>query len=135
MGVTGDALCMPLRLSYSFGFTRIQFDLPKVTTLTNPAKVTDQGLCYCNSEAWGWHNNHHSGVISITDQLIIQNEKSSEVYRRNNNGPKTLSCGIPDTTLNSLLRQPSTLTCCDRFDRSYVNIDNTEPPIPTEQSI
>ena len=31
-------------------------------------------------------------------------EKSSEVYRRNNNGPKTLPCGNPDTTLTSLLR-------------------------------
>ena len=25
-------------------------------------------------------------------------EKSSEVYRRNNNGPKTLPCGTPDIT-------------------------------------
>ena len=54
---------------------------------------------------------------------------------RNNNGPKTLPCGTPDTTLTSLLLQPSTITCCDRFDRSCVNIDNTEPPIPTEQSL
>ena len=65
-----------------------KFHLPKVTPLTNPAKVKDQGLCYCNSDAWGWHNSHQSGVISITDQLIFQNGKSSEVYRRNNNGPK-----------------------------------------------
>ena len=27
------------------------------------------------------------------------------------------------------------LTCCDRFDRNCVNIDNTEPPIPIEQSL
>ena len=45
-------------------------------------------------------------------------EKSSEVHRRNNNGPKTLPCSTPDTTLTRLLRQPSTITCCDRFDRN-----------------
>ena len=48
-------------------------------------------------------------------------EKSSEVYRRNNNGPKTLSCGTPDTTLTSLLQQSSTIICCDRFDRNCVS--------------
>ena len=53
-------------------------------------------------------------------------EKSYEVFRVNNNGPETLTCGTPDTTL--------TITCCDRFDRNRVNIDCTEPPIPTEQS-
>ena len=62
-------------------------------------------------------------------------ERSSEVYWRNNNGPKTLPCGTPDTTLTSLLLQPSTIMCCDRFDRNCVNIDNTEPPIPREQSL
>ena len=24
-------------------------------------------ICYCNSNAWGWHNSHQSGVITITD--------------------------------------------------------------------
>ena len=33
-------------------------------------------------------------------------------------GPKTLPCGTPDTTLNSLLQQPSTILCCDLFDRN-----------------
>ena len=123
------------RDNHSLGLTRIQFHPPKVTPLTNPAKVTYQELCYCNSDAWGWHNSHQSGIISITDQLIFQNGKSSEVNRRNNNGPKTLPCGTPDTTLTSLLQQPSTITCCDRFDRNCVYIDKTEPPIHTEQSL
>ena len=57
------------------------------------------------------------------------------MYRRNNNGPKTLPCGTPDTKLTSLLLQPSTITYCDRFHRNCVNIDNTEPSIPTEQSL
>ena len=60
---------------HSLGLTLIQFHPPKVTPLTSPAKVTDQGLCYCNSDAWGWHNIHQSGVISITDQLIFKNGK------------------------------------------------------------
>ena len=79
----------------------------------------DQGLCYCNSDVWGWHNSNQSGVELIT--LFSRIEKSLEVYRRNNNWPKTLPCGTPDTTLTSLLRQPSTITCCDRFDRNCVN--------------
>ena len=127
--------CARPRDYHSLGLTRIQFHPPKVTPLTDPAKVTDQGLCYCISDAWGWHNSHQSGVISITDQLISKMKKNSKVYRRNNNGPKTLPCGTPDTTLTSLLRQQSTITCCDRFDRNSVNIDRTEPPIPTEQSL
>ena len=47
----------------------------KVAPLTNLAKVTEQGLCYCNSNAWGWHNSHQSGVICITYQLILKNRK------------------------------------------------------------
>ena len=62
-------------------------------------------------------------------------EKSSEVYRRNNNGPKTMACGTPDTTLTSLLRHPSTKTYCDRLHKNCVSTDNTEPPIPTELSL
>ena len=37
--------------------------------------------------------------------------------------------------LTSSLQQSSTITCCDRFGRHYVNIDNTLPPIPTEYSL
>ena len=61
--------------------------------------------------------------------------KSSEVYRRNYNWPKTLTCSASGATLTNLLRQQSTITCCDRFVRNCVNIDNTEPPIPTEQRL
>ena len=46
------------------------------------------------------------------------------MYRRNNNMTKTMRCGIPDTpdtTLTSLLWQPSTIMWCDRFDRNCVN--------------
>ena len=64
---------------HSLGVTRIQFHPPKVKPLTNPAKVTDQVLCYCNSDSATLtlllHNSHQSGVIIITDQLIFQNGK------------------------------------------------------------
>ena len=70
----------------------------------------------------------------ITDQLILQNGKSSEVYSRNNNGPKTLPCCTPHTTLTNLLIIPSIMTCCEQFDRNSVNIDNKVSPIPTGQS-
>ena len=45
------------------------------SVLTNFAEVTVQGLCYCNSDAWGWPNRSQSGVIDITGQLILQNGK------------------------------------------------------------
>ena len=123
--------CARPRDYHSLGLTRIQFHPSRShDSLTLPRSRTDQRLCYCNS-----HNSHQNGVISMTDQLILQNGKKPEVYRRNNNGPKTLPCGTPDSTLTSLLRQPSTMTCCDRFDRNCVNIDRTEPLIPTEQSL
>ena len=67
-------LCVSNGDYHSFGLTSIQFHPPKITPLTNPAKVTDQGLCHPNSDARGWHNCHQTGVISITDQLIFQNE-------------------------------------------------------------
>ena len=51
------------------------FIVKKVTPLTNPAMVTYQGLCYCNSDAWGWHTSHQSGIIGIADQFILQNVK------------------------------------------------------------
>ena len=38
--------------------------------------------------------------------------------RRDNNRPKTLPCGTPDTMLTSLLQQPSTITCCNQFYRN-----------------
>ena len=31
--------------------------------------------CYCNSNAWIWRNSYQSGVIGITDQLILRNGK------------------------------------------------------------
>ena len=95
--------CASPRDCHRLGLTRIQFHPPQVTPLINPAKVTDQGLCYCNSDAWGWHNSHYSGVISITSRLFSKMEKSSEVHRINNTWPKTLPCGTPDTTLTSLI--------------------------------
>ena len=116
---------------HSLSLTRIQFHPPKVTPLINLHEGMAKGLCYCNSKAWGWHNSYQSGVISLFSKM----EKSSEVYRINNNGSKTLPCGTPDMMLTSLLLQPSTITCCDRSDRNCVNIDNTEPIIPTEQSL
>ena len=67
--------CAWTRDSHNLGLTRIQFHSPKVTSLTNLAKVTDQGLCYCNSNAWWWLNSNESRVISITDQLIFQEKK------------------------------------------------------------
>ena len=67
--------CARPRDYHSLGLTRNKFHPLKVTPPTNPAKVTDQGLFYRNSNAKGWHNSHQSGVISIIHQLILQNGK------------------------------------------------------------
>ena len=79
---------MTWRLSSPF-LTRIQFHSIKVTPLTNLDEVTAEELCYCYSNAWGWHNSYHSGVIGITDQIILQNGKNlrciqEEQYRAQN---------------------------------------------------
>ena len=58
---------------------------------------------------------------------------SSEVYKRNENGPKNLTCGTPNTTLTNLLRQPFTITCCDRFDKLCQY--NTEPSVHRAERI
>ena len=48
-------------------------------------------------------------------------EESSEVYRRNKNVPKTRLCSSLGTTFTSLVRQLSTITCCDRFDTKHLD--------------
>ena len=54
----GDWWCIVQGDYHCIGLTRIKFYCTKVTPITNPAKVTDQGFCNCNSNAWGWHNSH-----------------------------------------------------------------------------
>ena len=76
---------------------------------------------------WSYHNNQ--------SVYFPEWKKAPKCTGGYNNGPKTLPCGAPDTTLTSLLRQPFTITWCDRFDRNCVNIDSTGPPLPTEQSL
>ena len=50
-GVTGDALCVSWRLSYSWSSSSsISFPKRHITHY-NPAKVADQGHCYCNSNS------------------------------------------------------------------------------------
>ena len=66
--------CARPRDYHSLGLIHIQFHPSKVTQLTNPARSRIRD-CYCNPDAWGWHNSHQSGVISMTDQLIFQNGK------------------------------------------------------------
>ena len=60
---------------HSLGLTRIQFHPPKVTPRSHSDEVTVQGLSCSNSSAWGRHNSHESGDVSITNKLILQNGK------------------------------------------------------------
>ena len=42
-------------------------------SLTLPRSLIEDYATETN--AWGWHNSHQSGVVSITDQLVYQNGK------------------------------------------------------------
>ena len=121
---------------HSLSLNRIQFHQPKVTPLINLDEVTSQRLCYCNStpgdDATVVKLESSAKLISL---VILHKKNSPEVYRRNNNWPKTLPWRTPDATLTSLLGQQSTITCCDLYYRNCVNIDTTAPPIPTGQSL
>ena len=75
-------------------------------------------------------NHRHNRSAHFPDR-----KKASRCTRGATTGQKTLLCDIPDTTLTSLLRQPSTITCCDRLDINFVNVNDTEPTMPTEQSL
>ena len=106
--VTGVAVCVTGRLTVSL---LLAFNLilqRSHHSLTLQRSLFGDSATVTNSQ--GRHNCHQSGVIGITDQLILQNGKKSDVYRRNNNRPETLPCVTPDTTLTSLLWQLSTWT-------------------------
>ena len=102
MGVTGDACAWP-------------------GPLTNPAKVVDQRLCYCNSDHWGRHK-------SITDQLIFQKGKKLQSVPTGGKNNRTKNTALQHTwhNINQFTHQPSTITCCDQFDRYYVDKDQYE---------
>ena len=83
--------------------------------------LTRSLLCNCNSKAWGRHNSYQCGVIDITDQLILQNgKKLRSVQELPKHCPAVLL-----TTLTSLFRQASAITCSDLFDGNCDNIDST----------
>ena len=107
---------IPQRSHHSLTFPRSRFKDSGTANLIN---------------AWGWHNSFQVESSASPLSLFYGMEKGSELYWRNNYGPTTLSYGILDSALTSLLRQRSTMACCDQFDRNCVRTDNTEPPTPT----
>ena len=125
------------------GLIHIQFHPPKVTPVTNPAKVTDQienllpllrrqGMAQQPSK---WSHQQNRSAYSP------KWKKADKCTGGTITGPKHFPVALL-IPLTSLLRQysttiysTSTKTCCDRFDRNFVNIDKTEPPILTEQSL
>ena len=87
-----------------------------------------------------------TATLMAATATLLQPSKWSHQHNRSAYFPKwkkapkctggTITCPKHShTTLTSLLGQPSTITCCDRFHRNCVTIDRTEPPIPTEQSL
>ena len=83
-----------------------------------PCSRMDQGLCYCNSNAWGWHISHQSGHKHYRSAYFPEWKKAPKCTGGTITGPKHFPAA-PDTTLTSLLIRSFTITCCDRFDRNY----------------
>ena len=52
---------------HSLSLTRIQIHPAKVTPLTNLDEVTAQGLCYCNPNTWGCHN---QGIWDVSKEYL-----------------------------------------------------------------
>ena len=76
------------RLHHSLTLPRSWFrDSAAVTLTPGDGKTTE------------WSHRHHPSAYPS------KRKKNSEVYRKNNNGPKTLPCATPDATLTSLLQQ------------------------------
>ena len=69
MGVLGMHCARP-RDYHSLGLTRIKFHPPKVTPLTNPAKVTDQGFTTATLTP-GYGTTANKVETSATDKLIL----------------------------------------------------------------
>ena len=67
----GDWGCIARDLETIIVLVLLAFNFVPKRSLTNLVEVTDQGLCYCNSNACLWHNNHQSGVIGIIDPISI----------------------------------------------------------------
>ena len=95
--------CARPRDYHSLGLTRIQFHPPKVTPLTDPAKVSDQGLRYCNSDASDaqqpskWSHQHNGSAYFPKWKKVpkctggtITGTISNTKYRRNNTEKNTL---------------------------------------------
>ena len=80
-------------------------------SLRGHSSGTLQWLCYCNSNAWEWHNSHQSD--GITDQLILYNGRQLGVVQEEQCRTKKLACSAPDTMLCNLLQQPLTITFYD----------------------
>ena len=80
MGVTGDALCLTWRLSWSWSYS-YSISSPKSHTTHSLWRGHGSGTQLRNSSAWGWHNSHQSGVVSITNRLILQN--GNLIYNEN----------------------------------------------------
>ena len=53
--------------NYIYITSHLIFHPPKVTPRIHSDELTVQELCYRNSSASGWHNSHHSGIVSITN--------------------------------------------------------------------
>ena len=50
-------------------------------------------------------------TLMLGDGIFSRMEKNFEVYRRNNNEPKTLPYGIPDTTSQLKIKAVATVDC------------------------
>ena len=134
MGWLGMNFAWP-RDYHSLSLTCINFNYQKVTSLTNHVKIMIQELCKMYSLTRGWHNFGNCEVVSITVKLVCHYGEKLRGVQEEQQPPKTLPWGTPDTTLTRLLRQPSITTYCDHSEINCIRTDSTERPMPNEQNL
>ena len=57
------------------------------------------------------------------------------MYSKNNNGPRTLPCGTPDTTSILELNTPSTLTLWVQLDKKFWKTFKIKPPTSASRNL
>ena len=74
-----------------------------------------------------------SRISAYVTKLFSTISVNLAVYNKNNNGPRTLPCGTPDTTGMLRLGTPSTTTFWKRPLRNWLMVPRTiAPPTPTD---
>ena len=82
------------------------------------------GMLQSKVESWAWPTSS-----------FWSSPGRSAMYNKNNNGPRTLPCGTPDTISTLKLHTQSTLTLWVRLDKKFWNTIKIIPPTPASRNL